>query len=797
MIALALMVGCAAYRSYPMLTLDLPGRHPPLEPSGLAVMPDQRLVMVTEGDATHLYTPTPDTPLGDGGVLEIFPLQDGRKDCRRPDAQVRCVDRKFRANVELHAEPIRWLPREKGVTVPYDVEDLTAFEGDSVLGVTEFSTVGRRTAFRKDYQARSRRQTERLFVLARTAAGWEEQSLPEIDRLRDALADWGRGACNEDMFVEGLAYDPTRSWVYVGLSRCKGPAAKVLRFDLGAARADLAATLDLVSDGIAGRALGPAEGLSGLSWSGGRLWALTSWDSYGYDTEPAFGGQLHVMDGGHLVPVDVPGRFVDRPSALAVLAPPTPSTPFEDLDALVLFDNDAAAGNPTRPNATVLRARTPRPAWERYAQLLALTPVPDAPRLALNGFDLRWYARDHRLGQIGFVLDQAGTNPPGAWTRAVGGLWQIQVGGSMGSWAAALGLGKRVGHNKQAAAFTDLGPNVTITGYRARVSVLPRDRERQNPSVADLLDRARDAYRVSTPLPVEAGPDAALVLQGFEIDTSSRADQGICLAALDLGVGWAGGRRDAVSIQSTIIGGICNDFDSRGPAYHHGRTTAQTGGVELIVHFAVVEGAATSPWSARVFDRSLPAPPDTDPERATDDDMSRAQLQCVRFGPDNSLNLLDRQPAAAPREWLSVAGEVHGTPAGGASALSGFTLAVDPAGFDLSEGPRALTEAEALARNNYIYRYLLRAFTDESGLFLEGGLSHGIHKTGLMRDNARASAVLVGATGTTFPGLAGTHTWDVVAPSRRADPNLLPEDGFIRWAPGLPLAETPSCSPSW
>jgi hypothetical protein len=169
----------------------------------------------------------------------------------------------------------------------------------------------------------------------------------------------------------------------------------------------------------------------------------------------------------------------------------------------------------------------------------------------------------------------------------------------------------------------------------------------------------------------------------------------------------------------------------------------------------------------------------------------------VRFGPDASLNQLERAPEAPPRSWLSLGSDVRGSYAGGPSALRAFTLALDPAGFDPSGGPHPLTEAEALARNNYIYRYLLRAFTDDSGLFLEGGLSHGIHKTGLMRDNARPSAVLVGAAGTTFPGAQGAVTWDVVGESRRADPNLLPEDGFIRWAPGLPKEESPRCSPSW
>lgn len=782
------LLACAGYRTYPMLQLRAPG--PPLEPTGITVLQDQRLVIVAEGEATQLWSPFPDLPLGSGGVLERLPLQDGRLDCA--DRRPACESRRFRGQVRLRPEPVRWLPRERGLTVPFDIQDLATFGPGRILGVTGFSTVGRKSAWRKDYVARPRRQTERLFVLERSAEGWTEVALPEVERLRDSLSDWGRSNCREDLLVEGLAYDPGTSTAWVGLSRCNGPAARVLAYDLAAARLGLAGGLEEVADGVEGRALGPAEGLTGLSWGAGRLWALTSWDSWGYEVEPAFGGQLHEVREGRLVPVDLPGRFLDRPSALAVLADEV-STPFSELDALVLFDNDDDAGNANRPNATLLRAKTPRPEAGRFVQLLGLDRSPDASSLGMNGFDLRWYARDHRLSQLAMLLGRDHAGEPGAWTRAVGGRWQIQVGASMGRWAGALGLGKRLGHNKQAVAFTDFSAtSLRFSGYRARLSVIPRDRERQNPSIATLLGRVQPAYRVQATLPTPGSPDSALILQGVEIDTSSRSDEGICVAALELGVDWADAAHEAVALQATLIGGLCNDFDNRGPAYSHGRTTTPDGGVEVILHFAVVDGAPAEAWRAEVADRRLPAPAGGDPVKLTDDALARAHLHCVELG--EGLRILPRQRAAPPAEWLDLAGQLEGRPRG-PTALRAFALALDPVGF-APEG-RALTEAEALARNNYIYRYLLRAFATEGGLLLEGGLSHGIHKAGLMRDNARPSATLVRAAGTSFPDLQGAVAWDMLSADRRLDPNLLPEDGFIRRAQGQPHSPGATCSASW
>ena len=45
-----LLLGCAQYRSYPLLTLEPDDRQPqPLELSGLALLPDGRAVIVAEG----------------------------------------------------------------------------------------------------------------------------------------------------------------------------------------------------------------------------------------------------------------------------------------------------------------------------------------------------------------------------------------------------------------------------------------------------------------------------------------------------------------------------------------------------------------------------------------------------------------------------------------------------------------------------------------------------------------------------------------------------------------------------
>ncbi|MES2641546.1 MAG: hypothetical protein V4850_18790 [Myxococcota bacterium] len=789
------LVGCAQYRTYPLLTLEGPGAAA-LEPTGVAVLSDGSIVAIAEGDARALLVPVPDRVEDRGSALTIFPLTDGRDGCDDPS----CTARAYRASVRLREQPIRWLPRERRVSAPYNVQDLAPFGPERVMGVTEYTTIGRRTGYQKDFVARPRQQTERLFVLERQGDAWQEVEVPEIEALRGALSDWGRANCDGDMLVEGLAWDPAGERVYVGLRRCGGPVARVLGWNLGSARLGRATDLVVVADGVAGAETGPEEGVSGLCFAEGKLWALTAWDSYGYDVEPAFGGRLHEVHDGALHPVDLPGPFVDRPAALAVL---DSGNRRAGLDAIVLFDNDADSRS--RPDLTVLQARTPRPRDERYAELVDIQEQPDPLPLGLNGFDFRWWVRDHRLGHLAAVLDRkfnaSGGSTFGAWTRALGGLWQIRVGGSAGLASRWLPGSARIGHNKQAVAFTDYSKTgLKFTRYRARISVIPRDRIRRDASAAGLLGDNREAWRVTVQLPAPV-PGAGLVLQGFEIDTSSRADRGICLAAMDLGVDWHSDARDAVDLQATLIGGLCNDFDYRGPDYFHGLTTEVEGGVLVTLHYAVVEGAESTAWSIGLYDRDVPRPPGepSAPGEPPDlrDEASRAHLHCARVSPDGTVAQLPRQADAPPPDWLSQGMLLDGTVGAGASSLRGFAIALDPAGFDPLTGPRPLTEEESMDRNNYIYRYLVRALPDAGGTFIEGGMTHGIHARGPMRDNARPSALALRVDLTSFPTLPGAVANDITWPRRAEDPNLLPEDGYVRWSQTHPAEPEPKCSPSW
>ncbi|MSQ01667.1 MAG: hypothetical protein EXR71_07210 [Myxococcales bacterium] len=797
-VAVALAAGCMQYRTYPLFSLEPPGKERPLELSGVALLGDGRVVAVAEGEADALYVPDPDRALREGAILDLLPLRDGRDACAEATAE-RCAVRNFRAEVRLKRQPVVWVERERRVGPPFDVEDLAAFGPERVLGVTKYSTVGRRTAFRRELIARSRRQTERLFVLERRDGIWYEQDLPEVTRLRDSLSDWGRANCNDDLLVEGLAWDETSGNVYVGLSRCSGPALRVLRYPLAQARLGHVATLESYADLGEGAVLGPAEGLTGLSARDGEVWAVSAWDSYGYDTEAAFGGRLWKVVDGSLRPVAARDEFRDRPSALAVL--PRRNGPHDDLAALVLFDNDAEAGSPWRPNATVLTLNTPAPTEGRWVQLLSVEPVGDAVELGLNGFDLRWFSRDHRLSQVAFSVAEGDGGAVGAWSRALGGRWQMEVGGSLGMWARALLPRSDLGRNRQAVAVTDYRavPGLRFTRYRVRLTVVPRDRERENPSVAELMESTRAAYTVQVPLPVAAEAGAGVILQGFSIDTAARAQEGLCMAGIDLTTSLTD--PSTVQVRSLLIGGLCNDFDNRGPTLRHGRTTRPDGGVSVVLDIAVVEGATSASASASQWDRALPAPrrdPGEDREtaalRGTSDRESRAGLHCA-MATAAAVTPEARNPAAPPPEWLSLAGTAEGQLAAVAGSLRGFAFAWDPVGFDPGLSRPNLTDAEALGRNNYVFRYLARAFVRPDGTFFEAGMSHGIHKSGLTGDNARPSALYARVDLTTFLSLAGpTPTWDLVAPVGVDDPNLLPEDAFTRWATPFPLLAEPTCT---
>jgi hypothetical protein len=792
----AVLAGCAQYRAYPILTLQPPAPRAALELTGVALLPDHRVVFVAEGEATELWVPEPDRPVDPAALLDVLPLQDGRAACEGRES-ARCDARNFRARVGLRAEPVHWIDRSRGVSLPFDVEDLAAFGPERVLGVTKYTTVGRRTGFRKEQAARSRRQTERLFVLERRNGEWYEQDLPEVTRLRDSLSDWGRANCNDDLLVEGLAWDPSRDMVYVGVGRCAGPAVKVLRYPLGLARDGLAATLGVWAEAAPAEPLGPAEGLTGLSSHEGVVYAVSAWDSYGYDTEAAFGGRVWRAEGTQLLPIPIRETFLDRPAAIAVLArAPNP----DDVQALVLFDNDAEAGSAMRPNATVLTVPTAAPASGAWIGLLGVDELPDPLTLGLNGFDFRWFARDHRLAHLALVLARDPAGRPGAWTRALGGRWQVEVGGSLGTWARSLLPRSDIGRNRQAVAVTDYGAveGLRFHRYRVRLSVVPRDRERENPSVAELMEAARPEFRVEVPLPETIAPGAGVVLQGFAIDTTARAQEGLCVAGLELGADVAS--PTSLVVQSTLLGGLCNDFDNRGPTLRHGRTTRPDGGVSVVLDLAVVEGVPSGLSSVAAWDRALPAPAGVDPAaeraaaalRGTTDARSRASIHCTEAS-EAGVRSPARQAEAPPADWLVLGHATAGSLAAQAGSLRGFSLAWDPVGFDPGLSRPHLTEAEALARNNYVYRYLARAFVSPAGTFAEAGISHGIHKRGIGRDNARPSALYARLDLTTFP-VAGATAWDLVAPDENDDPNLLPEDGFVRWATPFPLTGSPTCS---
>ncbi len=771
---LGLLAGCVPYRAYPLLALDVAGSDVVFEPSGLTVLGDGTVVVSAAGPADALYEPLgtgPGATFAPTGLS--LPLSDPRLDCPG------CKNPPFRATARLAAHPIRWLPGEDGEVRPVDIEDLASFGGAQVLGVTAYSTIGRRTGYRKDNTARPRQATERVFVLERMAGdggqvgGWEERRVPGVERFRDALSDWGRSHCDGDMRVQGLAWNELGGLAYVGLRRCDGPTARVLSYDLRAAAGGQAVDLVVLADGVVG-GTGPEEGITALGWDGAALWATTAWDSWGQEAEPAWGGRLLRVEGGALRPVGE--GFLDRPSALWL-----PQRVNEDAprDAVLLFDDDSRRANV--PGITFVTQPLERPEGGRWAGLAQVADLGEGQPLGLNGFDLRWYDRDHRLAQLGVVLDRREDGTPGAWTRAVGGLWQMRVGGTMGIFASATGLSHRAGHDRQAVALTDWrgSPDLKFHAFRAEVSVVPRDRERQNPSVARLVAELRPDYTVTVPLPVPASPGAGLVLQGLEIDTAARADRGICVAAMDVGVAWHSEAHDAVDLRAMLIGGLCNDFDTRGSGLQHGRTTDVDGGVSVAVRFAVVEGASAVRWSAQAADLDLPAPRDPNgvarvsPVIVTDDAVSRAHVHCVALDGAAPVDIGGGDPS-----WRRLALERDaGVEAGG--ALSGFTLALDPAGFDDASAAEPLSEAQALNRNAYIHRYLLRAFGGP-GAVLEGGITHGIHRTGFMRDNQTPSALLLRADMTGFPGALGEQ-WDMNSGARR-DPNVLPEDGFVRWA---------------
>ena len=415
-----LAAGCGQRRAYPLMGFHPTEDRERLELGAAALLPSELVVAMSEKDSGVLYEVAPFSE--DGSIrslsqrgrdaVDLFGLRDPSQSCgeeRDTRRWHRCRNRNYRAMVPLVPRPITWLPSPSSgrVVEPFHVEDLTAFPcagdepdcPDRVMGVTEFSTIGRITGFRADKVTPARDAAERLFVLERTGVGWKEVRVPEVEHLRQALSDWGRATCDQDLVVEGLAFDPVLRAVYIGVNRCLGPAQRVLRWDLHAAERGGAVSLVQVADGVQdgdGHVIAwPSEGISSLDFARGRLWASTSWDDWGYPHEPVYGGRLSVVLGDALVPVPtVP--LQDRADALVVLPVATDD---DDLSALLLFDNDyRAPRGRVGLNGTLVHARTPRPSHDRYVELLSLERSPFGDRaLGLNGFDFRWYWRDHRI----------------------------------------------------------------------------------------------------------------------------------------------------------------------------------------------------------------------------------------------------------------------------------------------------------------------------------------------------------------------------------------------------------------
>ncbi len=861
-----LVAGCATRRFYPLMTFH-PEERPNqrLDLGAVALLSSGLVVVMNEVDSSVLYEVAPHAGLGEllhsidrrgDSYEDLFQLTDSSQECPGEPHELafnRCRNREYRAYVRLAPRAITWLPAADGrVVVPEKVEDLSPFPCPAhdpscearVLGVTEFSTIGRITSFREDAIPRSREQLERVFVLERREGAWREVRVPEIEVLRQRLSDWGRANCEVDFVVEGIAYDPHAQTVYLGVNRCQGTAQKVLSYSLRAARAGVTANLDVVAEGIRDRRgvpiAGVSEGLSSLDFAHGQLWATSSWDDYGYATERKYGGRLLVMQDNALRTVPLPGPLRDRSDGLVVLpnaAMPEhvrdaaePDAIFPYLTALVLFDNDY--GQRRRPNGTVVAATTPAPPATRQAALMQLTasPLGSLP-IGLNSFDFRWFLRDHRLGTLGVIAgDQV--RGSGAWTTALGGLWQVRLG------LAGRGLrwltGKGVGHNRQAAGVTSYQnvPELQFTGYRAVISVVPGERTAEEVSVARVLDETRRQYEVSGRLPRAAAPGAGLVLQGFTIDTSPRASGGICLAAMDIDVAWTDPQvRDRVTLRAALLGGLCNDFNSRDPDEFHGLTTNADAGVKVNLYFAVVEGAEARRGTVLAAQRDLPGarveggatsipragrdmpPPPAyvgpDAPFEIGNLPSKDNLACVLIDAANdhaeALPFGPHRNAPAPDQvaWLyDTRGALPTGPdphRGG--SLSGFAFALDLRGFDPALYPdayRDVTEVYARNQNVYIYRYLLRAWLhDDAKVLLEGGMSHGLHVGGFGLDNAMPTAMLVRADLTWWDGLSApplAREWSENAVPR-LDPNLQPEDGYLRWSHTTPRQGAPSCSP--
>ncbi len=847
---LLITAGCGVRRSYPLIRVDSePDATRGMQIRAAAALPDDEVVIASRYDTETLWRMgQPDTH----GARRLSPsdlmaFDDPSAACDElePAKAKRCRERNYRALVRMTPQPIRWLPP----LPPGTIEDLTPFpcrarEPDveaseapapctpAVLGVSTFDTIHITTPFHDEEVDIERAQHERLFLLEQEQGVWRERSSPLISRIQDELSDWGRAHCPDRFTVSGIAHRPDPGVLYIGVSACDGPAAKVLSYDLAAARRGEVVHFEpFLDDIVDARGLsdrGPDERLSSLDYRHDRLWGTSAWQSFGHEHETAFGGRLLIRRDDAFTAIDVPSGLADRPYALVVLDTPgrassmdesTDGAALPDVEAvshLLFFDNGRSSGSEERPQLTVLRTRVPAPPEGSFLDLLEVNANPSMP-LLLNGFDFEWYLRDHRLGAWTFLLG-AHEERPGGWTTALGGLWQVRLG-LIGRKTRAF-LGKALGHNRQAVEVTDIrGTGLDVSSVELTLTVQPQPVQSSTPSVAELLRTPDPRFDLLVPRP--EGMAGTPVLQGLTIDTASHASGGICLSAMDLGVYDAGPEHpDHLRVRARLNGGLCNDFNNRDKDEHHGIITDPSQGIRVRLSVALVDGRAPRAVSVRASQRDLigrrdgpthviteeqvvrvPRAPYRDVPGAieTNNKVHKTNFACIAVDASGAPRLLPRAIGPDPddTEWMV---RTEGTPPPHdrvSLGVQGFAFAFDLRGFDPGLWPAAygdVSELSARSQNNYLYRYLLRTWPmPQGGLFLEGGVSHGVHLKGLGRDNASPTALMVRSDAVWWdaPGIP----WVAPDPAqRRTDPNLLPEDGYLRWAVTEPMDEEgPRC----
>jgi hypothetical protein len=748
----AALTACGGRRFYAPVAFEVTdGSQPPFDAITAVTgsTPDRvSVVLASRADPGAVFEATG----GPGAsIAERFSLRD------RCGPHGACDRDGYRAFVPLSRVPLIFsgdAPSHPAALSPFTCADGC---GAAMLVATDFSTIGVNSGFHDAELPRARRRGERVVAMVRGDAGWTERPSPAIDLLSRAISDWGRSRCANDLRVSGVAFDASSRDVFIATGRCDGPRAVVLRYPLG--RAEQGWNADLLPFA----ALDPARTdatITGLWHDQGRTWASVTWRRRSPDGDPGAGSMLFAVIDGAFVAAPIAGPLRDAARGVVVLPDSPGNTSLTAAHALVLTAPRSGGAFAWIP------VETPAPPEGRWVAALETT-TRMAPPVALTGFDLRWYARDHRLGLWSVLADQR-DGQPGAWTAAVGGVWQERFG-RLGRATSTIGL-RRIGASRQVAEVIALGPEVTLHSYQTTLSVIPRPPDPARPSTGAALSAHLPAATVEIPLPTPANPEDGLVLQGFSLDASPRAAGGVCLSALDVDVDWPEARRDAVKVRAAIVGGLCNDFDARGPRERHGATTRADAGVRVTLYYAVVNGRPAHHSEATVAERRAP-PRQTDAE-------AKSHFAC------------SQAPEAA---WQITEIGASPTP-GSAGALSGFTFAWDLRGFSPDASYADVGGAAARHQSHYLYAARLRTtvatINAKPTLFVDGGMTHGLHRAGLGRDAAVESAVLTRAAVTWWDDLAGQPRTADPVPD---DPNLRPEDGTTRWSV-LSASANPRCA---